>query len=110
MRQSEQETLAARAVAADWQAAEDEEAAEQPLDVMALHERLKEVRTGRQRHSSFFLLSSSFLLPSFFLSSSFFPPSFFLLPSFAYLWKTISRQARDKHIGKKQTHTMWRFT
>ena len=66
MRQSEQETLAARAVAADWQAAEDEEAAEQPLDVMALHERLKEVRTGRQRHSFVFLL-----------------------PSFTYLWKTI---------------------
>ena len=54
MRQSEQETLAARAVAADWQAAEDEEAADQPLDVMALHERLKEVRPQRQRHSFVF--------------------------------------------------------
>ena len=100
MRQSEQETLAARAVAADWQAAEDEEAAEQPLDVMALHERLKEVRTQRQRCSSFFLPSSFFLLPSF-----------FFLPSCSYLWKTISIQTGSGQAHwKKQTHTMRRFT
>ena len=85
MRQSEQETLAARAVAADWHAAEHEEAAEQPLDVMALHERLKEVRTGRQRHS------------------------FVFCPLVPVEIDTLSRQARDKHIGKKQTHTMRRF-
>ena len=78
MRQSEQETLAARAVAADWQAAEDEEAADQPPDVMALHERLKEVRTGRQRHS------------------------FVFCPPVPVETDTLSRQARDKHIGKSK--------